>query len=135
MADFNEVAKQKQQDETPRPIYVFQRDAKPYLAPDGSRCTISVIGSEADSYRTNREKLQREAAESDVDSVESSANARIGSAAFACKEWNGWGPSMDAQPPCTAENLKVLLSVEHILVQVEAGIGRRSIFFADGSVA
>jgi hypothetical protein len=134
MPDFREVAKQVEQDATAKTIKVFDRQGKPYLAPDGKTpATISFIGSESDEYRKMRDDVQRKAAESSIDTIEVAAAARIEIAARAAKSWTGWGKTVDDEPPCTVENVSALLSVEHILHQAEAGIGRRSGPFVDAS--
>lgn len=129
MADIQKVVEgQIKGDETGVAIPILQRNGKPYLANDGSTATITVLGSESKAYRTMRDAIWRKNAEAQTEA--DTAESRIAIAIGAITDWHGW-ESNGAPVPFTADHAKPLLTLEHILLQVEGGIGRRSSFFAD----
>lgn len=133
MTTLQTVLDQIAKDDTGVAIPILQRNGKPYLAADGSKATITVIGSESTRFRKARTAVYRKSAESPQDDDEINAASRIALAASAVTGWHGWESSNGTPLLCEPKNVEVLLSVEHILAQVEAGIRRSSDFFADGS--
>ena len=126
MASITELEQQVKEDDEILDVPIYKRNGEPYLGPDEKVATIGVIGSESRKFKADRERAVRKLSRSgrEVSSLE----MRIAGAACAVKRWHGWMDGEEAAD-LTPENLKRVLTVEHILQQVEAGIDRRAVFF------
>ena len=118
------------QDEELATVPIYQKNGDPYTGPDGEPCTISVYGPESKAAkkakRAEWKKLQRRAGQMESDEFDAT---RVDKAAALVGAWSGW--ESGGQPAeCTPTNVKALLQAEHILAQVEAGIGRHAAFLA-----
>lgn len=132
MADLQAVVGQIAADEQPRDVTIYQRNGLPYLAADGTPATISVLGSESAKYKQLRADVYRDLA--NAVSADDAAATRIAIAAAAVVAWHGW--ESDGKPlPCSVTNVRGLLVLEHILIQVENGVSRRADFFGGASAA
>jgi len=134
--DILELDKETEQDEEGAAVPIFQRGGDPYLAADGTPATITVLGSESKKYKAGKRAATKKMLRSYGSHVEPEDVERnaISLAAAAVIDWHGW--EANGQPvPCTPENVKVLLSRDHILTQVQLGIDRHSSFFAKASVS
>lgn len=122
-----EVAK----DETGVTIEISKKDGTPYLAADGTPCTITVLGSESKRYRDARDLTQRRALHKRRVKLEPAdiMRNRIELAAAAITDWHGWEIG-GKEAACTPEHIQTLLKVYHILEQVEEGIESHADFFA-----
>lgn len=126
------VEKLRAKDSVGVPVPILQRNGKPYLAADKkTRSTMTLIGSESEEFRQKRDAIWQAAGESTTD--DEKAAIRIAVAAAAVKDWAGWEDPNGQVFACTPDNVKALLSLEHILLQVEAGVQRRTDFFDDAS--
>lgn len=135
MADILSIQNEVAQDEQGVTDVVYQKSNDPYLAPDGvTPCTITVLGSDAKAVRLAKDAVQRKLLQSRRAKLEPAdiLQNRIEIAAAAVLDWFGW-TSGDTPFPCTRENVRILLSAEHILVQVESLIDRHASFFAGKS--
>jgi hypothetical protein len=132
--DIKLLQAQVAQDDTPVTIPIYQKDGDPYLAADGTPATIDVVGNESKKYRLARLAVQKQMLRSRRTRVEPEdlQRNRIALAAAAVTGWHGWeadGKALEASP----ENVRALLSVEHILDQVEAGVSLHADFFKQNS--
>ncbi|MBA3891943.1 MAG: hypothetical protein H0X64_15595, partial [Gemmatimonadaceae bacterium] len=134
MADINAIADELAQDEQGAPILILQKDGDPYLAPDGSEVTITVLGTDSKAFRHAKEVTQRKLLRTRRTKLEPAdlLDNRITHAAAAIVGWHGW-VSGDQPFPFTPDNAKALLRAEHILEQVEAGIAGHADFFKRSS--
>ncbi len=132
--DINTLKFKVAQDDTPVTIPIYQKDGDPYLAADGTPATIDVVGSESKRYKAARTQITKTMLRSRRARVEPEdlQRNRITMAAAAVTGWHGWENGSDALP-CSEENIKSLLEVEHILDQVEAGIAAHADFFKQSS--
>jgi hypothetical protein len=118
-------------------IPIYQKNGDPYKGADGQPSTITVVGSESKQYRAARHSQYRRMAkrvrsgrseaapeEMERDSLELAAAAVVA--------FSGWE---DGTTPLafTPENVKLLLSFDHILEQVQGGIQRHASFFDQSS--
>jgi hypothetical protein len=134
VADINRIKDEIAQDEVAQAVPINQKNGEPYLAPDGSPCTVSVLGSDAKRVQAARDTIQRRmlrARRVKLDPADLRAN-RIDLAAAAVTGWYGWTAG-DVEFPCTPENIRALLSSEHVLEQVETGITGHADFFVTAS--
>lgn len=132
MASITELKAQASKDEEAVAVPIYQRNGEPYLGPDGEPCTISVIGSESAKYKRDAARAVREIV--NTGRTATTEEIRVEKALCAITDWSGWTLGDDetlAEP--TPENLRTVLSLEHIRNQVEAGIDRRSAFFESAS--
>ena len=130
MADLQLVTKQIEQDEQGTVIVVEQRGGEMYRAADGTPSTITVLGSESKTYRARRDAFYRELAKQEGE--HDPQYSRLCIAACAVSAWHGWEAN-GVDLPCTEANVRALLTVEHILAQVEQAAAKGSGFFGGGS--
>ncbi|HAM54695.1 MAG TPA: hypothetical protein DCQ64_04520 [Candidatus Rokubacteria bacterium] len=131
MADMNDVAAAIAEDEHPVVIKILRKDEEPYVGQDGQPSTISVLGDESKAVRLARDAATRRFLRrgNKKPSPEELLESRIAQAAAGVVAWSGW-ESNGAPWECTAANVKTLLTADHILEQVEAGIRSHADFFA-----
>lgn len=126
--DTTKIAEEVAHDEIGYPLPIDQKDGDPYLASDDSPATITITGSDAKKYVHTKGVIQKRylrAAKLDPADI---LQNRIDQAAAAVLDWHGW--EANGQPiECTPANVKALLSANHILEQVEAGIVAHARFF------
>lgn len=115
------------------PITIYKPNGSDaYLAPDGSECTVNLVGMESERVKraldsNTRALLQAKKAKREPADVR---NARVRVAIAACVSWHGW--TAGATPAeCTPKNVRHLLRADHILEQFEAGINGHSDFFSN----
>lgn len=115
-------------------ITIYQPNGQPYTG-TGGECTISFTGSESKAYLHERTRIQRRALNRRKMNTEPAdvLRNRIDLAAAAVTGWANWEDDNDEPAPCTPQNVKNLLQVEHILVQLEEGIAGHADFFAKPS--
>jgi hypothetical protein len=126
------------QDEEGVEVVIYQRSGDPYLAPDGSECTMTFVGSESKRYRDAERRQQRRLFKRartrsvDITPEETEAEA-VELAAAACIDWHGW--ELDGKTaPCEPDNVKAVLRYKHIFEQANAAIqGHAAIFAAKSS--
>jgi len=136
MADITKIKDEIAQDEVGTPIPINQKNEEPYLAPDGSPCTIDVLGSDAKKVKAATDVADRRLLRMKRTKMEPAdmRARRIAIASAAVTGWSGWTYGADNTPfPCTPDNVKALLQADHILRQVEAGIAEHSDFFSPAS--
>lgn len=117
-------------------VTIYQKSGEPYVGLDGNPSTITVVGSESKRYRDAKHAQYRRM-QKRVRSGRSEATPEelerdnVDLTAAAVIAFSGWED--DGKPLAfTPENVKLLLSFEHILEQVQAGIHRHASFFAEG---
>jgi hypothetical protein len=132
LKQLSEVLAQAEREAT---ITIYQPDNEPYRASDGSECTITFTSAESKAYRRAREIVQRRALRSKKANVEPDEilRNRVDLAAAPVVRWHGWEGDDDTAAPCTIENVRELLAVEHILTQLEQGINAHASFFTNNS--
>lgn len=132
--DINALKSKVAQDDTPVTIPIYQKDGDPYLAADGTPATIDVVGSESKRYKAARTKITKNMLRSRRVRVEPEdlQRNRIAMAAAAVTGWHGWENGNEPLA-CTEENIAMLLGIEHVLEQVEAGISAHTDFFKQSS--
>lgn len=128
--DLGQIETVVAQSEQVATITVFQPNDEPYRGSDGKESTLSFTGSESRAFRAARDSVTRRVLRSrktrlEADDIERN---RIDLAASVVTAWSGW--EIGGKPaPCTPENVKALLKVEHILVQLEGAINGHADFF------
>jgi hypothetical protein len=130
MANIDTIQEEQAQDEVPTAIEIDQKNGDPYLAPESTPekpvpCTISVLGSDAKRVKLAKDKADRILLRAGRKKLKPSdlRKNRIAIAAAAVTGWTGWTYGPDNAPfPCTPENIRAMLSKEHILDQVESGV-------------
>lgn len=134
MADFAKVQEQIKQDEEVVDVPIFQKNGQPYLGADGSQSTIGVLGAESRKAQVARDSLTQRMIRSRAGKMtpKDLRQNRIDQAAAVVVRWSGW--EHEGKPwPCEPENVKAVLSADHILEQVEEGIARHADFFGNSS--
>ena len=135
MANIQEVEAQVAQSEEGVPIPIEKPDQTPYLAPDGTPCTITVLGPESKRVLA-AEKANRAKARSVSLDDDDAQQMEIDRAAAAVIAWHGWTETRGGEEvptPCTPEHVKALLRVKHIRNQVIIGIARHGALFTKRS--
>lgn len=134
MADILKLQDEVARDEQGLTETIYQKDGDPYLAPDGSECTITILGMDAKRVRRTQDSIQRRLVQKHGRKFEPAEyrKQRIELAASAVTGWAGW--TAGEQPlEYSNENTIALLSVEHILEQVEAILKGHAAFFKSAS--
>lgn len=130
--DIGKIKELVELDEEGAVVPITGKDDEPYLAADGTPCTITVLGSESKRVKAAQMAIQRRRVKPGRRGFsftpEEAELARIEQAAAAVIDWHGWEDGNGKPVPCIPENIKELLSIQHILVQVELGIGNHSFF-------
>lgn len=120
------------QDEQGKVGIIYQPNDEPYLAPDGTPCTMTVLGSESARVRKATEAFQRKLSRTPGKKDNIVELMRIERAAAAVIEWHGW--LTGAEPAaCTPENIRTVCRAQHILVQIEGYRDRHADFFESSS--
>lgn len=127
LALLQQVAKS---DETVVDVTIRDRSGAPYLAKDGTPATIGVVGSESKTYKDRKTKADRAAAKSGANVTMD--ELRRSYAVGGVVRWHGWEDGAK-ELECSADNVRVVLSLDHILHQVEAGIRRDADFLGSPS--
>lgn len=135
MANLQQIKEQVEAQEQPVEIPIFQPNDEPYLAPDGGTCTISVLGSESKKYRqaedvTLRKLIRNQRRKMTPEDVR---EGQVYKAAAVVTAFHGWEASTGVPLEFNRENVTGLLSVAHILAQVEAGISAHADFSRSAS--
>ena len=134
MANIKDIeAARKQEDEVVE-VPIYDRAGEPYTAKGGEQATIGVVGKESTEYRKAEARRTRallkarraQRTEQDV------LNGRIDLAGACVKRWSGWEDG-GKEWPCTPENVAELLTVPHILEQIEDAIEGHQRFFRSAS--
>lgn len=135
MADLNEIKASVAKDAEPVKVYINDKAGEPYLGPDGERCWISVLGSDAPTVVKARNRLARAARKrlfSGSSPEDSTDWATIEELLAAVVDWGGW--ESDGKPlPCEKEHVRAFLQFEHIRNQVWSGVNQHALFFGSGS--
>jgi hypothetical protein len=131
MASIKDVEAGFAQQENAIPITIHQLDGEPYRALDGTPATISVVGEESKRVRAYEEQ-RRERVRRGLSAfgAEAEHEARVDRAVAAVVDWHGWD---DGENPieCTPANVRALLAApaaDHVLRQVERGMGAHGVF-------
>lgn len=133
--DIKKLQAEAAKDENAVTIPINQKGGEPYVSEiDGSQSTVSVLGSESKKYRAARDAISRKVLRRTGRRLEPAdiLQNRIDLAASVITDWHGW--EVDGKPaPCTPENVRAFLAIDHILEQVETGINEHADFFANSS--
>lgn len=132
--NLKQLEQQRELSEQGATVTIYQLNGEPYLAPDGSECTVTVVGPESKRVKAARKANTQKAFNKrrlklDAEMVERN---RVTLAAAAVVDWHGWTVEVegkDVAAELTPENLHVLLSYDHILEQVEAAVQDHADFF------
>lgn len=132
--DISKIESEVEQDETGVAVTIYQKNGEAYKAPDGSDCTITVLGEDAKQVRRASEVNQRRMLRSRTAKVEPAdvRRNRVDYATAAVSTWSGWeigGKTAE----CSPENVKALLKSDHILRQVEQAVSSHADFFVSNS--
>lgn len=132
--DIRKIHEGVKRDEEGVPVTILDPMDQPYPAPDGTECTITVLGSESKRVRNASIEIARRRTRPGRRyqfTPEDAMEFRIELAAAAVVDWHGW--EANGEPwPCEPENVRELLGVRHILVQVETAIQNHAFFTAKG---
>lgn len=121
------------QDEEKAVVTIFQKNGDAYLAPDGSECTVTLLGMESKRVKAALDKNTRALLQAKRQKREPKdvLAARIRVVIAAMTGWHGW--VLDDAATETAQlndaNVRLLVRADHILDQVEAGIAGHADFF------
>lgn len=132
--DISKIAEVVAQSEETVTGIIYMPSREPYRGNDGEPSTVTVVGSEAKSYRVARDKITRKALRSrrrDMEPEEVLQN-RIDLALAGMRGWSGWD-SGNEPLPFTPENARKILVAEHILTQVEELISEHASHFLASS--
>lgn len=131
MADLNDIKQAAAQDEEIVDLEMHDRDGNPYLAPDGTPATFGIRGRESKAVKQARDAVQRRLLRDRRTTLtpEDVRKNRVQIASAAVVRWHGWTAGGN-DLPFTPENLAALLQIDHLLDQVEEGVGGHSSFFA-----
>lgn len=123
--DIAQIAAEVAQDEEVITVTMMQKSGEPYLAADGSDATISVVGADSKRVKAADDAVQRRLLRRRQRRLEPQdlRDNRIAIASAAIMGWHGW-ESGGGEWPCVPENAKVLLTADHILVQVEEAVNQ-----------
>jgi len=118
MADLAEIKAGAAKHEEVVDIQFFDEDGEPYLAPDGTPCTIGFIGQDSENYKRRKKALARRKGRTDADDL--ALTALVAGAV----RWHGW--TWHGEPiECTPDNVReVLGSRKHMENQAWPGILR-----------
>lgn len=111
--------------EQPTTVTIYMPSGEPYLGPDGKPCTITHTGKESKAFVAGREAIQRRMLRQRKTKLEPAdlQRNRIDQAAAPVTAWSGWTEDDEVTPAAlNTANLHSLLSVEHILEQLEESI-------------
>ena len=136
MADLQQARAVVEAQENAVEVPIFKPDGEPYLAEDGkSQCTISVLGSESKRYREAENRILHRMLKSQrrKRSADDIRNDQIEKAAAVTTRLFGWTDGDRALDASNPEDVRSLLSFDHILSQVEAGIVGHADFFRSSS--
>lgn len=136
MADINEFAQTSAQHEEIVTGPILKPNGEPFLADDGSECTISVRSEYAKAVQDALVLHDRRATKrgKQVELVDLIKSRREAKCVAAIVSWHGW--TANGQPwPCTPENVRAFISDPHRLEQVEELIARHASFFVKPSAA
>lgn len=115
---------------------IYQPNGDPYLAPDGTECTISVQGKESKAYRRARDMILRRGLRSRKANIEPHEvrQNRVDQAAAVFTGWHGWTEG-ERILECAPEYVKRWLAHDHLLEQAEALIEGHASFFSKNSAS
>lgn len=134
MADLQQAREQVEAQEQPVAVPIYQPNGEPYEAPDGSQCTISVLGSESEKARRADEINARRILRAQRRRLEPEDIRRnqLEKAAALVVDFHGW--EENGQPlEFSKDSVRKLLAFDHILDQVQAGIDGHADFFTTAS--
>lgn len=136
MASIAEIQDAVKQENEVVDVPIYQRNGEPYVGLDGEPSTIGVVGAESDKYRQAQQKHLRKLTKGRRRNrtVEEALAARVDLAAQAVVRWSGWDDGKKDMD-CTPENVRTVLGVDHILIQVEEGIEEHQRFFSSASTS
>jgi len=103
-------------------ITIYQKNGDPYLAKDGTDSTMTVVGSESKKIKAAKRGMTKRMLKRrrvTLDEMEVERN-QIEMAAAAVIDWHGWEKG-DKTLECTSENVRYVLTIDHIREQVEQG--------------
>jgi hypothetical protein len=110
---------------------IYQKNDEPYLAPDGTPCTMTILGAESKRVTKATEATQRRLGRrrKQEDAVQV---MRVERAIASVTAWHGWTEG-DRPAECTPDNLRKVCRAQHILVQIELARDGHADFFAKTS--
>jgi hypothetical protein len=135
--DIGQIQAAIAQDEEAVAVTIYNKAGDPYTGSDGKPATISVVGSESKRYRDARQVIQRAALRTHGkptpdETLERIRDNNIALTAAAITAWSGW--ESEGQPwPCTPENARDLMAIEHIRDQVANAIAEHATLFTKRS--
>lgn len=134
MADLQQAQEQIEAQETPVAIPIFKPNGEPYEAPDGTQCTISVLGSESKKARQADDINARRILQAQRRRLEPADIRRnqLEKAAALVTDFHGWEEN-GAPLEFNKDNVRKLLAFDHILDQVQRGINAHADFFTTAS--
>lgn len=134
MADLRQAQEQVEAQENPVEVPIYKPNGEPYEAPDGTQCTISVLGSESKQARraddiNARRILRAQRRKLEPDDIRRN---QLEKATALVTGFHGW--EEDGQPlEFSKDNVRKLLAYDHILDQVQTGIDAHADFFTTAS--
>ena len=133
--DITKIAEEVARDEEGSTFTPHDKHGDPYLGADGAPATITVVGSDSKRVRAVKDAQTRRMLRRQRTRLEPAdlRQNRIEVAAAAVIEWTGWEDANGKPLPCTPEHVAELLTVDHILVQVEEEIDRPRNFSTSSS--
>ena len=128
--DVSKIDEEIAHDEDSVAIPINKKNGDPYVGANGEDATISVTGVDAKKYKKVRDRIQKKNLNRSgkMETAELMKN-RVDLAVAGSTGWSGWEAN-GASWEFNDENLRTLISKEHILEQVERGIKNHADFFA-----
>lgn len=134
--DITKIAEVAAQAEKGAVVQILQADGEtPYRDEvTGNPSTMTIVGAESPRYKAAHNAILRKLMrlKKSENTPELIGDNRIDQAAAAVVDWSGW-TSGNVAAPCTPENVKAVLKLDHILEQVEEAIRGHARFFTSSS--
>lgn len=131
MASLKDITASVEAHEKGVPIPIYDANAEPYLALDGTPATITVLGAESRKLRKAQEDYDRERRKKHpFGSPGDGSDHELEKIVMAVVDWHGWDDGKK-DLPCTPENVRAILGApeaEHILRQVRRGVQAHGLF-------
>lgn len=127
----------KAQEDRPAVIPIVQPSGAPETASDGSRVTVTVVGTYSTTFldRGDAWRAEQETAPRDL----TPAERAIETASWAVVDWHGVEAEDGTPIPCTPENVRTVLramtdaKLPYLLDQITFAMNNRARFFVDAS--
>lgn len=123
--DISNLQKEVDRNEEVVDLPIYDAAGEPYVANDGSPCTIGVVGLDSSAVRAYDRKIQRKTLRQRTDTrttPEQLETQRIGRCVVGVKRWHGWTDEGEPAEVNDDNVRQMLKTAPHIFRQVEEGM-------------